>query len=69
LIVQGSRDLLGSHEEIVGYPLSKSIRLHWLEDGDHSFSPRKSSGRTEDNNLREALEAILAFLGQLPHPG
>jgi predicted alpha/beta-hydrolase family hydrolase len=34
----------------------------WMKDGDHSFKPRKSSGRTEDENLREAVDAIVGFL-------
>jgi predicted alpha/beta-hydrolase family hydrolase len=63
LIVQGTRDPLGSREEVAAYSLSRSIRLHWLEDGDHSFSPRKKSGQTEAGNWREALQAMLAFIG------
>jgi hypothetical protein len=35
--------------------------MHWLDDGDHSFKPRKSSGRTEQQNLHNALDAIVAF--------
>ena len=30
------------------------VDLHWLEDGDHSFWPRKASGRTEAENWRQA---------------
>lgn len=65
LFVQGSRDTLGGINEVANYPLSKSIRLNWLEDGDHSFKPRKKSGRTEEQNLAEALDAIVAFTGEL----
>lgn len=65
LIVQGERDPFGSREEVAGYPLSCAIHIRWLCDGDHGFKPRKSSGRTEDQNLEEALEAILAFLARL----
>jgi uncharacterized protein len=61
LILQGTRDTLGSREEIAGYTLSDSIAVHYLEDGDHSFKPRKSSGRTNAQNFREAVEAIIAF--------
>ncbi len=44
LIVQGTRDPFGTREEVAGYDLSPAIRVVWLEDGDHSFKPRVSSG-------------------------
>ena len=47
LIVQGERDAFGTRDEISRYPLSKKIRILFLPDGDHSFKPRASSGRTE----------------------
>lgn len=62
LIVQGTRDPLGTREEAEGYDLSPQIRLVWLEDGDHSFKPRKSSGRTERQNLDEAVAAVAGFV-------
>ena len=58
LIVQGTRDTFGKPEEVADYALSPAIRLHWLEDGDHSFTPRKRSGRTEELNWREGVEAV-----------
>ena len=51
LIVQGTRDALGSREEISSYRLSPGIRIEYLEDGDHSFRPRAGSGRAEAQNL------------------
>jgi predicted alpha/beta-hydrolase family hydrolase len=62
LVVQGSRDPFGAREEVAGFPLSKAIEVHFLEDGDHSWKPRVSSGRTEEDNFREAVEATLSFL-------
>ena len=62
LIVQGERDAFGTREEIARYHLSKQIRILFLPDGDHSFKPRASSGRTESQNLGEALAAAVAFL-------
>ncbi|MEK9723348.1 MAG: alpha/beta family hydrolase, partial [Rhodospirillaceae bacterium] len=62
LICQGTRDALGSHEEVAGYLLSDAIRLHWLVDGDHSFKPRKASGRSEDQNWNEAIATIGDFI-------
>jgi uncharacterized protein len=61
LILQGERDTLGSREEIAGYTLSKAIRIVYLADGDHSFKPRKSSGRTFEQNFAQAVEEIVAF--------
>ncbi|MFO1129245.1 MAG: alpha/beta family hydrolase [Rhodospirillales bacterium] len=65
LIVQGTRDPLGSATEVPKYSLSPAIRVHWLADGDHSFKPRASSGRTADGNLEEGREVIIAWLAQL----
>ena len=62
LICQGERDPFGTPGEVAGYRLAKSIRLHWLKDGDHSLKPRKSSGRTEAQNLGEAAAAIVTFM-------
>src|SRR5262245_60249440 len=61
LILQGERDPFGNREEVAGYKLSRAVRVHWLGDGDHSFKPRKSSGRAEEQNRREAVVAISEF--------
>jgi len=61
LICQGTRDSLGTKAEAETYPLSKSIRFHWLEDGDHGFKPRKKSGLTEDENWNSAITAMAEF--------
>ncbi|UCE85667.1 MAG: alpha/beta hydrolase [Deltaproteobacteria bacterium] len=65
LIVQGERDPLGDPDEVAKYKLSNKIRIVWMEDGDHSLKPRKRSGRTEEQNLREAVEAAAAFVASL----
>ncbi|MCP8895476.1 alpha/beta hydrolase [Shinella daejeonensis] len=52
LIYQGSRDPFGTREEVAGYGLSASIRILWLEDGDHDLKPRKRiSGFTAADHL------------------
>ncbi len=68
LIVQGTRDPFGGPEEVSGYRLSPSIRLVWVPDGDHSFKPRKKSGRTEPENLSFAAEKVREFLSGLRGP-
>lgn len=62
LVVQGTRDPFGSREDVAGYALSASIRIHWVEDGDHSLEPRRSSGRTGAQNLDEAVETVARFV-------
>jgi predicted alpha/beta-hydrolase family hydrolase len=61
LILQGERDTFGTRDEVKGYKLSKKIRVCWLADGDHSLKPRKKSGRSEEQNLDEAVAQLLAF--------
>jgi predicted alpha/beta-hydrolase family hydrolase len=65
LIVQGTRDAFGTPEDVAGYRLSPAIRIVWLEDGDHSWKPRASSGRTETQNMAEGLTAVREFLATL----
>jgi uncharacterized protein len=65
LIVQGERDAFGTRDEVSRYSLSKKLRILFLPDGDHSFKPRASSGRTEKQNLDEAVAAVTGFLGSL----
>ena len=63
LIVQGTRDAFGTREDVAGYTLSPAIRIAWLEGGDHSFKPpRSASGRTEAQNVEEAIAAAAAFV-------
>lgn len=65
LIIQGTRDALGTREEVEGYALSPAIRVVWLEDGDHSFKPRASSGHKEAGHLAAAVEAMAGFVRSL----
>src|SRR5580700_772989 len=62
LILQGSRDPFGKPDEVAQYRLSRSIRLKWLEDGDHSFKPRVRSGHTEADNLGAAIADLVEFI-------
>ena len=62
LIVQGTRDRFGTQEEVAGYSLSSAIELAWMQDGDHSFKPRKKSGRTLEQNLATAADAVVGFI-------
>ena len=62
LICQGERDPFGGRDELSGYPLSPAVQLVWIGDGEHSFRPRKQSGRTWEQNLAQAARAVLAFV-------
>ena len=65
LIVQGTRDEFGTRDEVSGYPLSPSIELVWLEDGDHGLRPRKAvSGFTYAQHLESMADAVAGFVGR-----
>lgn len=64
LILQGERDDFGTRADVDGYVLSPAIRVVWLTDGDHSFKPRKGSGRSERDNLEQAIEEAAAFMSK-----
>jgi predicted alpha/beta-hydrolase family hydrolase len=65
LICQGTRDPMGDNEAVTALKLSKSIKVHWAEDGDHDLKPRKASGHTHEQNLTAALDATGEFLAGL----
>lgn len=64
-IAQGTRDKLGSAEDVAGYSLPASIRLCWLEDGDHDLKPRVRSGFNHEQHLRSAISAAVGFMENL----
>ena len=61
LILQGERDPFGRREEVDTYTLSPQLRVEWIPSGDHSFKPTRSSGRSETDNLGEAMRRANAF--------
>ena len=65
LICQGTRDSLGSRDDVSAYALSGKIEMFWLEDGDHGFKPRKKSGFTEQGNYQLAIDKIVNFVSSL----
>lgn len=65
LIVQGERDTMGNKEKVEEFPLSSAVQISWLEDGDHSFKPRKSSGRTEKQNWLSGCDSSIQFIRSL----
>ncbi|MHC1550845.1 alpha/beta hydrolase family protein [Phyllobacterium sp. K27] len=66
LIVQGTRDPFGNHEEVAEYRLSDEIEMLWLEDGDHDFRPRKSvSGFVVADHLRTLAARAATWADEL----
>ncbi|WP_305797639.1 alpha/beta fold hydrolase [Halomonas sp. SSL5(2023)] len=60
LVVQGTRDPFGTRDEVAGYALPDTVRLHWLEDGDHDWKPRRASGRSQAQLIDEGVAVIVA---------
>jgi uncharacterized protein len=65
LILQGTRDTFGNREEVGGYELAAAVTIHWLKDGNHDFTPRRSAGVSEEQNWQEALTVLGAFVNNL----
>ena len=61
LIIQGTRDPLGSRAEVEDYGLDDRIEFVWLEDGDHDLKPRRKSGFSLSDHMRTAAHAVAAF--------
>lgn len=64
LVLQGERDPFGTREEVMGYELGKRTSVQWLKDGDHDWSPRKSSGVSQAQLIDEAAHRTRLFLDQ-----
>lgn len=69
LLLQGERDTFGSRAELVDFPFSSNLSVHWLTDGDHGFKPRKASGLSEQDNLQRAADRIIDFIAATPNLG
>lgn len=62
IVLQGSRDPFGSREEVMDYRLPLLTQLHFLEDGEHDWKPRKVSGRTQESLIDEAASVVAAAM-------
>jgi predicted alpha/beta-hydrolase family hydrolase len=66
LIIQGERDTFGTKSEVESYKksgvLSSMIECAYLEDGDHSFKPRKASGKTQEEHIAKAATLTASFI-------
>lgn len=64
LIVQGTADPFGSPQDVTGYTLSPAIRIAWIEGGDHSLKPRRSTGRSAEK-VEEVVRLVAEFVHRL----
>lgn len=62
LVVQGSRDPFGTRDDVAGYVLPDTTRMHWLEGGDHDWRPRRASGRRQEALIEEGAAVIASFM-------
>ncbi|PSJ46207.1 alpha/beta hydrolase [Zobellella endophytica] len=62
LLVQGERDSFGNRDAVAGYDLADGVETCWVRDGDHGFSPRKSSGTTLARNLALVVAQMRSFV-------
>lgn len=62
LIAQGQRDPFGNDSEITAELLSSNSQLYWVQDGEHSFKPRKKSGLSWQDNLQSVALQIKGFI-------
>jgi uncharacterized protein len=64
--LNGTRDNLCRRDlmDAVVERLPRNWRMHWLEEADHGFHVRKSSGRTDDDVLREIGDATEAWVSE-----
>ena len=65
LFLQGDRDSLADIDLIKPLCRSLGARLLVVEDGDHSFHVRKSSGRTDQATLEKMLDAAAAWIADI----
>ena len=62
LIIQGTRDPLGSQSDVDGYSLPKCIQWLWLDDGDHNLKPRIKSGFNYEQHLQKTIVHLANFV-------
>lgn len=66
LVVQGTRDTMGTEEEVKDYiktgRINPSIRLAWLTDGNHDLKPRKVSGFSHQEHIDSAVDLVADFV-------
>jgi predicted alpha/beta-hydrolase family hydrolase len=66
LIVQGTRDTMGTLEEVSSYVeegrVNSSVQMSWLEDGNHDLKPRRVSGFSHSEHIESAIQKVAEFV-------
>lgn len=62
LIVQGCRDKLGSRDEVAQYHLPQSVRITWVETGDHDLKPLRRSGVSHAQSIQQIAVECRNFM-------
>lgn len=66
LIVQGTRDTMGTQEDVQDYlkagRISSKIEMAWLTDGNHDLKPRKVSGFSHQEHIDTAIDRVAEFV-------
>lgn len=62
LILQGTRDPFGKQQEVMSYSLGENNRVEFVESGEHSFIPLKSSGTTQQALIQYAALKTAALI-------
>jgi len=67
LFVSGTRDALGAQPALrrAARRVKGPVSWHWIESGDHSFKPLKSSGLAYDDVLRELADVSADWVASL----
>ncbi|MCX4030015.1 dienelactone hydrolase family protein [Endozoicomonas sp. SM1973] len=64
VLIQGTRDPMGTAQQVAELPHFAKVQLAWLEDGDHDFKPRKASGFTQAQHIATAAKLTRYFIQQ-----
>ncbi|MDO6718052.1 alpha/beta hydrolase [Psychrosphaera sp. 1_MG-2023] len=62
LILQGERDTFGNTAVLNSKTFPDQVTISWIPNGDHSFKPLKSSGKTYEDNLELAAKLSNDFI-------
>lgn len=68
LFASGTRDAFGAPDELerAAKLVPGPVSFYWVETGDHSVKPLKSSGLTSADAMAGVAEAVVSFVRELP---
>lgn len=58
-IVQGTRDPMGSREQVRQFDLGGEVDIHWIEDGNHDLRPRGLKKDQVFGHLASSVSAVI----------